>query len=90
MQDKVRGFILCKMIDDNAIIDLVAVSPDSQGLGYGRSLVSGVLQEFSTRTRILTASTQKENVASTSLYTGMGFRPTAEFRTFHWVNMDIR
>jgi len=57
----------------------LAVFPEFQGRGIGRTMVADVIQQFSDR-RIFTISvnTQSDNLASLSLYEKLGFRETGE------------
>jgi len=57
----------------------LAVAPNFQGLGIGYTLIRDLLEQFRRRgARKVTVNTQKNNLASLSLYKRTGFQPTGE------------
>ncbi|MDA1131668.1 MAG: GNAT family N-acetyltransferase [Proteobacteria bacterium] len=87
---RARGFVLCRREGGDAVIDLIAVAPDSQGSGVGRRLVFAALDAYAGRVAEMRASTQATNQPSAALYRKAGFAPAGRARTFHWVNESAR
>ncbi len=82
--DHVAGFNLLLRRGTDAIIDLIAVDPRHQGRGFGATLISAALAQYSGRADRLVAATQSVNEASMGLYRRCGFRPIARDITLHW------
>jgi ribosomal protein S18 acetylase RimI-like enzyme len=62
-----------------AHIARLAVHPDLQGLGCGRTLITNVLHVFSHRgLEKVTVNTQADNIRSQQLYRSLGFQPTGQ------------
>jgi ribosomal protein S18 acetylase RimI-like enzyme len=62
-----------------AHIARLAVHPDLQGLGCGRTLITNVLHFFSHRgLEKVTVNTQADNIRSQQLYRSLGFQPTGQ------------
>lgn len=80
------GFVFCLRGDPAATIDLIAVDPDNQREGIGRSLVAGVLDHYRDQVDRVTVGTQAENPASLSFYRDLGFTELSRARTYHWIN----
>jgi len=81
---KVVGFNLCKQATDWAMIDLIAVAPEAQGLGLGKALVEAAIRYFAGRVPTLRVGTQTTNNASIAIYTANGFTKSDEMVTYHW------
>lgn len=81
---KVVGFNLCLAGTDWALIDLIAVAPEAQGLGLGKTLVEAAIRHYAGRVPVLRVGTQTTNEASMAIYMSNGFTRTAEMVTFHW------
>jgi ribosomal-protein-alanine N-acetyltransferase len=88
--DAARGFVLCLLRGEEAVIDLIAVAPGHWGRGLGRALVVGALAHYDEAAHTMRVSTQVTNRASTALYEGLGFRELGRARTYHWINGEAR
>lgn len=70
---------LCYNSATEAQLARLAVAPEWQGQGVGRALLwDAIADVVSTRHQYLVLNTQRTNVQSQRLYTGMGFRPMGE------------
>jgi ribosomal protein S18 acetylase RimI-like enzyme len=56
------------------VIDLIAVHPDRQGRGIGRTLVDAFVREHGPHADLLLVGTQAANIRSLRLYEEQGFR----------------
>lgn len=83
--DKVAGFCALLLRNDRAVIDLIAVAPDNQGQGIGRSLVVAALNWLRSKAIVLQVGTQAGNPSSLSFYRSMGFQEVQRADTWHWV-----
>jgi GNAT superfamily N-acetyltransferase len=81
---EVMGFNLCLKGPDWAMIDLIAVAPEAQGLGIGKSLVEAAIRHYAGRVPVLRVGTQTTNEASMAIYAANGFTKSNEMVTFHW------
>lgn len=81
---KIVGFNLCLRGDDWAMIDLIAVAPEAQGLGLGKALVEAAIRHYAGRVPTLKVGTQSSNNASLAIYGANGFTKSSESVTFHW------
>ena len=84
----VVGFVLCLRVGGAAVIDLIAVAPEAQGMGHGGALLAGALAAHSGRE--MRAGTQAANAASRRLYEAAGFTLAERASTFHWINPAVR
>jgi len=71
LDDRVVGFLAAIVAHGTAIIDLVAVASDANGLGVGSALTLAFAQKYRGMSRIV--GTQVANVPSVRLYTKLGF-----------------
>ena len=83
---RITGFVTCMTNGDTAIIDLIAVSPDFQGQGWGKKLVQGALAHYSGQKPLMRVGTQDGNTQSLALYEGQGFKRAHAQVTCHWVD----
>jgi ribosomal protein S18 acetylase RimI-like enzyme len=81
---KIIGFNLCLKSEDWALIDLIAVAPEAQGLGIGKALVEAAIRHYAGRVPVIRVGTQTTNEASMAIYAANGFTKTNEMVTFHW------
>lgn len=81
---QVMGFNLCLRGEDWALIDLIAVAPEAQGLGLGKALVEAAIRHYAGTVPVLRVGTQTTNEASMAIYAANGFTKTNEMVTFHW------
>lgn len=81
---EIIGFNLCLRGEDWALIDLIAVAPEAQGLGLGKALVEAAVRHYAGLVPVLRVGTQTTNEASMAIYAANGFTKTAEMVTFHW------
>lgn len=81
---RVMGFNLCLRGEDWALIDLIAVAPEAQGLGLGKALVQAAIRHYAGMVPVMRVGTQTTNEASMAIYAANGFTKTDEMVTFHW------
>jgi ribosomal protein S18 acetylase RimI-like enzyme len=81
---EVVAFNLCLRDADWALIDLIAVAPEAQGLGLGKTLVKAAIHHYAGIVPVLRVGTQTTNEASKSIYSANGFTRSSEMVTFHW------
>jgi ribosomal protein S18 acetylase RimI-like enzyme len=81
---QVIGFNLCLRGEDWALIDLIAVAPEAQGLGLGKALVEAAIRHYAGVVPVMRVGTQTTNEASMAIYAANGFTKTNEMVTFHW------
>ena len=83
----VCGFLqLCNMPQRVVVIDLIGVSPDFQGKGLAKSMISYISQNgigFG-KPSTIKVGTQACNIASISLYTSMGFKLVSAQQVLHF------
>ncbi len=82
----VVGFSTCMVNGDAAIIDLIAISPNHQGRGVGKSLVQGVIATYAGRSRVIRVGTQDANMHSLKLYHSCEFVQVTSQVSYQWVN----
>ena len=82
------GFILCNLEGDEAVIDLIAVSGEARGRGFGHALVTRALAHYKEKAHSMRTGTQSTNRKALSLYRSLGFTVAAKARTLHWINPD--
>lgn len=80
-EGRVIGFNAVMSRDTVLVIDLIAVSPGNQGLGFGRALIEAMGSMSIERVRV---GTQASNAASVALYEALGFEPVSRVETWHW------
>ncbi|MEX2650565.1 MAG: GNAT family N-acetyltransferase [Alphaproteobacteria bacterium] len=76
------GFALGLIREGVAVLDLIAVKPESRKRGLGTALLDGFLAHY--RGMTARAGTQENNYAALRLYENAGFRVVARAATFHW------
>lgn len=79
------AFVTCLRndADSSATVDLIAVSDGFQGQGLGRALVIAVLDHYSGDLGFIQAGTQRNNLSSCRLYSGLEFSIQSHRRTYH-------
>ena len=83
----VVGFLqLLKKNDSTIVIDLIAVSPDQQGLGIGKSMISFAIQNCLEGNPTVIVGTQIANTNSLKTYNNLGFRTSSAQYVFHLHN----
>jgi len=72
--EEILGFVTLKIIENNAQIGLIAVSPNTQGRGLGKKLLQ-YAENFCYKKNIKTLfiTTQLENAPACNFYTKMGY-----------------
>lgn len=88
-----RGFVLgytCRWrVTDEAHLLNVAVHPERRGLGYGRMLVSAVIDEARAfGTRVIFLEVRAGNVVARRLYRRLGFRDLGIRRGYYGPGQD--
>lgn len=79
------GFNLLVRDGDEAVIDLIAVSPATWKSGYGKALVAAGLQAYAGSVETMRVGTQASNTVSLALYQSLGFRIVDRQLTYHLV-----
>lgn len=82
-KQNILGFNAC-MYQDAAIIDLIAVHPDHQGKGIGRSLLKAMEQYYADKASIIRLGTQLSNERSLTFYKALNFYEKSRKITWHW------
>jgi ribosomal protein S18 acetylase RimI-like enzyme len=77
------GFLLALKKPESCVIDLIAVSEDSQRSGIGSALIAACESAFEGADEI-SAGTQAANIASMRLYERLGFRLRSSQFILHW------
>jgi ribosomal protein S18 acetylase RimI-like enzyme len=83
-RDGLHGFCACMLAGDRAIIDLIAVRPESRGRGIGGILLDKVCRSYRRDLLEIYVGTQLKNQASLKMYVGRGFEHVTQQETFHW------
>ena len=74
VDDKIAGFVTYKINNEQGVIGLIAVLPNQQGKGIGKKLIQFVENKLiKSNIRILSISTQKENIEACSFYEKLGY-----------------
>ena len=85
-----EGFLLCMRRGATAVIDLIAVTSSSRGMGRGKALASAGLTYYSgLGASTMIVGTQAANLASLAMYQTLGFAEEARFFTYHWMPSQI-
>ena len=75
VHDQVAGFLqLLQRPADSLIIDLLAVAPNYQGQGLGRSMITYAARHFLKPSGKMQVGTQVTNIPALNLYRTLGFR----------------
>jgi dTDP-4-amino-4,6-dideoxy-D-galactose acyltransferase len=75
VHDQVAGFLqLLQKQPDSLIIDLLAVAPNYQGQGLGRSMITYAARHFLKPSGKMQVGTQVTNIPALNLYRTLGFR----------------
>lgn len=86
--DRAAGFVTCMVGEGYAVIDLIAVSPESQGHGLGPKLVAGACAHYGGRFATMRVGTQETNTRSLAMYERQGFVRVSAADTYHWINAE--
>lgn len=82
--DTIEGFVtFTKQYDDKASIGLIAVSPNTQGMGIGKKLLNAVEAYLGSGIK-LSVSTQETNIRACKFYTSYGFNQTEKHFIYHF------
>lgn len=80
IDNHVVGFIICKVLDGYALIDLIAVDHRWRAHGIGSQLLTYALHHYGLD---MEAGTQERNKEGKGLYERLGFECVKKRRTFH-------
>jgi ribosomal-protein-alanine N-acetyltransferase len=71
---KIIGYIVFWVIKDEAQINNIAVHPDYRGRGFGKAILSQVLEEMkASGTRLVTLEVRESNRPALAIYGALGF-----------------
>ena len=74
VDDNLVGFIICKLVADQAELFNICVKPEAQGNGYGKALLVQLISELSSRQATeLWLEVRASNTAAIGLYEKLGF-----------------
>ena len=83
-KDQIRGMVTLKITDGKGVIGLIAVSPLSQGKGYGQILNDACCNELVKRNiNTLEVATQLDNVSGCRFYEKCGFSVQSVTNIYH-------
>jgi len=80
---QIAGFLLLIKVTGACVIDLIAVSKEFQGMGFGAAMIACCEKSFEGVSKISTG-TQAANAASVRFYEGLGFRLREAQYILHW------
>jgi len=81
----IKGFVTLKILDNKGVIGLIAVSPNSQGKGYGKSLLNICENTlFNNNVKQIEVSTQFENYNACSFYEKCGYKINEIKNIYHF------
>ncbi len=83
--DVAVGFVACLVNGNEAMIDLIAVDPKTQGRGVGTALAKAAINHYASRVQNILVRTQATNQASLSVYQKTGFEEARRARTYHLI-----
>jgi len=83
--DQIKGMVTLKINKDNGQIGLIAISPEAQGKGYGKSLISACEKKLSIFNIFkLEVPTQLENKQACRFYEKCGFQIKSAINIYHF------
>ena len=86
VDDNLVGFIICKLVADQAELFNICVKPDAQGKGYGKALLVHLIIELSARKATeLWLEVRASNTAAIALYEKLGFN-CVDVRRNYYIN----
>lgn len=86
VDDNLVGFIICKLVADQAELFNICVTPDAQGKGYGKALLVQLISELSARKATeLWLEVRASNTAAIALYEKLGFN-CVDVRRNYYIN----
>jgi ribosomal protein S18 acetylase RimI-like enzyme len=85
---RIDGFNFCLKQNGAAIVDLIAVAPESQRQGVGKAMLLRALDHYSRQVDVMRVSTQAQNPRSLSMYASCGFHEVSRAVTYHWTNRE--
>jgi ribosomal protein S18 acetylase RimI-like enzyme len=89
INNKIVGFNLCLIQNNSAVIDLIGVELESQGMGIGKSLVMASISYYSGKVPSIQVGTQTTNKSALAIYKAAGFSIVHESATFHWTPENL-
>lgn len=87
-QNRIIGFVTYKKDIDNAVIELIAVSENTQGKGIGFKLISAVEANLNPSTNLF-VSTQETNNIAMEFYVRNGFRIFDKKYIYHYAKNTL-
>jgi dTDP-4-amino-4,6-dideoxy-D-galactose acyltransferase len=83
--NQIKGMVTLKINNDNGHIGLIAISPDTQGKGYGKALITACEKElFNKNISKLEAPTQSGNKQACMFYKKCGFKIHSVTNIYHF------
>ena len=89
INNKIVSFNLCLIQNNSAVIDLIGVELESQGIGIGKSLVMASISYYSGKVSSIQVGTQTANKSALAIYKAAGFSIVDESATFHWTPENL-
>lgn len=85
--NKILGFLLFRLDDDNAIIELIAVDSSIAGQGVGKGMIDFLEEQaVNNNCRTITVGTQVDNISAQNFYFKQGFKMQSCNSIYHWWN----
>lgn len=84
-QNDIKGFILFKMDNDNAVLELVKVNEQYRGEGVCSQLIREI-ENYTMHNGIrdIHVGTQVNNIAAINLYHKLGYKEVSRTSVYHW------
>lgn len=90
-KENVLGFVTLKIMNDTAQIGLIAVSPNYQGKGIGKKLLSKTENYcFENNVKTLQIPTQMENIVACNFYRKMGYEISEKIIIKHFWDKNYK
>ncbi len=78
LNGQIIGYCILWVIHDTANIITFAIKRDHWGLGYGKRLLSYIIEKFKERVKSISLDVRKSNIRAIRLYRSLGFETVGE------------